>query len=128
MGRPRKTRSGRGEPLARVFTPDPGQAPAAWYCVQHFDALHPSAVRTVTKFLWCDRRAQLRPPGHAKPAAKKPSGQAKRERPVSERRSARDVGPLDAVAEAPTLRQSTRRRVEDAEKERTRVEQVLGCI
>ncbi|KAK9807329.1 hypothetical protein WJX73_002410 [Symbiochloris irregularis] len=70
------------------------------------------------------RPSQLKPPGHKKPPAKRPApAQAKAKPPVQ--RSLRETRSLDASgsAQAPTLRQSTRRATQDGEKERVRLEQ-----
>ncbi len=69
------------------------------------------------------RKPALKPPG-AKP--KRPGGQGnKKEKPkeVALLPEAAE-GFEDLAAEAPTLRQSTRQRVEDAQKERQRADQV----
>ena len=68
------------------------------------------------------KKRALKPPG-VKP--KRPVGQAKGGKAPAQAAADKPNEAVDDIAaEAPTLRQSTRQRVEEAQKERQRVDQV----
>lgn len=73
------------------------------------------------------RRQQLKPPGQTRPATKRPPDRTQHTKAVV-KQPVRAASGLEQQAEAPTLRHSTRQRVEDAEKERFRAEQQTGKL